>query len=220
MDVMDDFTARLRERLQAVEAERRAQAAAVEEAMRERHETEARLSAAIEPIHQRIVRSLVEILASQFDNATVEHLQLPRGFATRCRFAHTPRFPATATLSIGLEWDEDGQHAWLVAVRDIIPLLMPFDGTDRFEVSLPAPDEAAIRPWVEQRIVAFVDAYLRVERHPDYHFGRVHTDPVCGMRVPSGLAVAVAEVEGTTYHFCSATCHSRFAAEPDRYRRA
>lgn len=218
MDIIDNLTPRLRERLDAVEAERRAQAASVEATMRERLESEARLSAETEPIRRCIVAPLVGILANHFDNAAVEHLELPRGFVERCRFARTPRFPATAALSIGLEWDVDGHHAWLVATREILPVLMPFDGTDRLQVSLPVPDEAPIRVWVEDRILAFVDACLRVEGGPEYQFGRLHTDPVCGMSVPAGSSDHTADVEGTTYYFCSAACRSRFVADPGRLR--
>jgi YHS domain-containing protein len=217
MNALDDFAARLRDRLQQAQGERQAQAASVEQTMREREDADAQLSAVTEPIHRDIIRPLVEVLAGQFDNASVEHLKLPRGFATYCRLEHTPRFPAQARLSIGLAWDEDGHHAWLVADRDIVPLLMPFDATDRLQVSLPTPDEAAIEAWVEKHIADFVDAYLEVEHHPHYQQGRSRTDPVCGMHVLPGAAVYVAEFDGKTFHFCSESCRRQFAAEPARY---
>jgi YHS domain-containing protein len=42
-------------------------------------------------------------------------------------------------------------------------------------------------------------------------------DPVCGMRIDSDEAVATIEHEGTTYHFCSQTCHDAFEANPASY---
>ena len=42
-------------------------------------------------------------------------------------------------------------------------------------------------------------------------------DPVCGMQIDPDTAYASEEYEGTTYHFCSASCHERFKADPERY---
>jgi len=46
--------------------------------------------------------------------------------------------------------------------------------------------------------------------------GRV-IDPVCGMRVDPSTRKHVFEHDHTTYHFCSAGCRTKFAADPDRY---
>ncbi|MGH2683392.1 MAG: heavy metal translocating P-type ATPase [Actinomycetota bacterium] len=45
-------------------------------------------------------------------------------------------------------------------------------------------------------------------------------DPVCGMEVDPATAAASHEYEGSTYFFCSAGCHERFKAEPDKYAQA
>ena len=46
------------------------------------------------------------------------------------------------------------------------------------------------------------------------------TDPVCGMKVDPLAAKHFAEVDGTTYHFCSAGCGAKFKADPQKYLRA
>lgn len=43
------------------------------------------------------------------------------------------------------------------------------------------------------------------------------TDPVCGMPLDSDKAAANEVREGRTYYFCSASCHDKFKAAPDRY---
>jgi uncharacterized protein len=45
------------------------------------------------------------------------------------------------------------------------------------------------------------------------------TDHVCGMQVEKANAPAIAKVRGTTYYFCSDSCHDNFTANPDRYLR-
>jgi Cu+-exporting ATPase len=42
-------------------------------------------------------------------------------------------------------------------------------------------------------------------------------DPVCGMRIDSDEAAAVAEHDGTTYYFCSQVCQEAFVADPNAY---
>ena len=43
------------------------------------------------------------------------------------------------------------------------------------------------------------------------------TDPVCGMEIDPATAAGREEYEGTTYYFCSKSCHDSFKAEPERY---
>jgi Cu+-exporting ATPase len=43
------------------------------------------------------------------------------------------------------------------------------------------------------------------------------TDPVCGMKVDIGAHGPSFEHRGETYWFCSAGCHTKFAADPERY---
>ena len=43
------------------------------------------------------------------------------------------------------------------------------------------------------------------------------TDPVCGMKVDIGARKPSFEYRGETYYFCSAGCHTKFAADPERY---
>ena len=46
------------------------------------------------------------------------------------------------------------------------------------------------------------------------------TDPVCGMQFDPKAAVASQAYKGAIYYFCSADCHTRFAADPEKYVRA
>jgi len=41
--------------------------------------------------------------------------------------------------------------------------------------------------------------------------------PVCGMEIDPKSAAATAEYQGKTYYFCSAACHEKFKAEPEKY---
>ncbi len=45
----------------------------------------------------------------------------------------------------------------------------------------------------------------------------ISIDPVCGMKVDPAKATQHSEWQGRTFHFCSASCKSKFDADPDRY---
>lgn len=42
-------------------------------------------------------------------------------------------------------------------------------------------------------------------------------DPVCGMQIDIGKAVAQEDLGGWVYFFCSDQCHRLFKASPERY---
>lgn len=43
------------------------------------------------------------------------------------------------------------------------------------------------------------------------------TDPVCRMNVEPGKAAGKMEHAGQAYYFCSAVCHQKFIANPEKY---
>lgn len=43
------------------------------------------------------------------------------------------------------------------------------------------------------------------------------TDPVCGMAIDSDKAVAKEVWQEQAYYLCSASCHEKFRAAPERY---
>jgi Cu+-exporting ATPase len=43
------------------------------------------------------------------------------------------------------------------------------------------------------------------------------TDPVCGMQIDTEKAAATEIAQEQTYHFCSASCHEKFLANPGQY---
>ena len=42
-------------------------------------------------------------------------------------------------------------------------------------------------------------------------------DPVCGMTIDKSASKAHEEYKGGHYYFCSAECHAKFKADPEKY---
>jgi YHS domain-containing protein len=57
-------------------------------------------------------------------------------------------------------------------------------------------------------------------RHVDNPMREKVTDPVCGMKLAAGQAVATGEHRGCTVYFCTQMCKRLFEEDPSRYVRA
>ncbi|WP_409999025.1 heavy metal translocating P-type ATPase [Bradyrhizobium sp. SZCCHNRI2007] len=56
------------------------------------------------------------------------------------------------------------------------------------------------------------------DHHAHEHDPSKVIDPVCGMSVDPATSKHRFEHQGQTFHFCSAGCRTKFAADPDKYR--
>ncbi len=147
-------------------------------------------------------------LASHFDNAKVEVLNVDADSNCICVFNHTPRFPATVKLSIAL-LPADGKRLIVRYSLTILPELMEFNRNIEMGFSLEG-DEKKLADWVDDRIIEFVDTYLRLETHPLYQKDNMVVDIVCGMRISSTAATSTLEQAGRTFYFCSENCKEAF----------
>jgi YHS domain-containing protein len=157
---------------------------------------------------ETVILPRMEELARHFDNAKVELLHVAADYNCVCEFAHTPRFPATVRLGIALLPLNDES---LTARFDlsILPVLMEY--TRNAEEIFPiGGNEDSLAGWVEDRILDFLDTYLRLETHPLYQKDNTVIDIVCGMHIPSTSAPCSVEQHGRTFYFCSEHCKEAF----------
>ena len=209
------FAKRLEERLATARHQEEHDTGIEHEAMRERSERVAVLERFGERLHREVVRPRASALARGLE-AAFEQYRTPNGFYSYVRCAHTARFPATAKLGLGLEWDPSASEVWLVCSVEIIPVLMALPGDARLPLQWEGPDEAEAAGWIEERIMLFLEACLAIMRDPSYHQDRLRTDPVCGMRVSPGVA-GETEFKEKKFFFCSSFCQQRFTQDPELY---
>ena len=156
---------------------------------------------------ETVILPRMEELNRRFANGKIELLQND-AFFIACEFAHTPRFPATARLSISLSPVDDARFIARYNLS-ILPVLMDYN--PHAEELFPLQgNEDALAGWVEDRILDFVDTYLRLETHPLYQKDNMVVDIVCGMRIPSTAATSSLERQGRTFYFCSEHCKEAF----------
>ena len=184
--------------------------------MTETEERHRRYTALADRLMQDVIRPRVEKLQSFFDNARMPEARNNRHTCC-CQFEPTPRFPATASLEIGVTRDGEVRTLVLQYQLDILPVFFPVDGQDHLTMFLEHVDEEKAAAWVDEKLLRFVDTYLRLETSGHYQETNIVTDPVCGMRLNKAFAPAQMKYLDHIYYFCVPECRARFAENPERY---
>lgn len=180
----------------------------LDSAMKELLGQRERFTAVATQIMQSAILPRMKELLRYFDNSSMTEYHGDADFILSCQFAHTPRFPATVSLAISLLPGESTN----LTVRynlDIFPVLMEFKHDDEKSFSCEGSEDE-ICLWVEDRIVEFVDTYLRLETHPLYQKDNLVIDIVCGMRIPLVAAICSVQRDDRTFYFCSDHCKEAF----------
>jgi len=176
--------------------------------MKELLEQRERLAAIAKSKIETIILPRMEELTNHFDNSKIEVLHTDSDYNCLCVFNHTPRFPATVKLLIALLPGKD-EHLTARYDLNIFPVLMEFNGNSEEIFPLDC-DEELLAGWVEDRILEFIDTYLRLESHPFYQKDNTVIDIVCGMRISSTAVTSTVEKDGRTFYFCSEHCKDAF----------
>ena len=164
-------------------------------------------------IARRVVKSvihpLVEEVTRHFDNATITECHGDTDFHCVCKFTHTPRFPATVSLDICVLPAESYTGLAVRYDLEVLPVLMEYKRDEEEAFPLEGAG-TAIGLWVEEKIMEFVETYLRLETHPLYQKENIVIDPVCGMQISSISATSKIELPDRTIYFCSEVCKEAF----------
>jgi YHS domain-containing protein len=169
----------------------------------------------------RLVRAVIKprlrTLASFFPNAAPDRTE--RGDRCIYWFGYCERFPADVKVEMAVEHDEPIENLVVHYELYIVPAFLKYDAHDKLTMRLAAVDDEAVARWVETKLLAFLDTYLRLDRGAEDFQDEVVVDPVCGMRISRATGGATIDYLGHPYFFCSDECRQRFAAEPLRYIR-
>jgi YHS domain-containing protein len=163
------------------------------------------------------IRPRMAMLASLFANARIVPDAESALHHCACRFEHSAEYPASTKLDFGLSPDGSITHAIITYTLEILPVFFQFDGHDQTVVPIGGADEQAVATWIDGKLIAFVDTYLRLQHVEQYQRENVVVDPVCGMSIHRADAGATCEYKGETYYFCVEACRDKFAEAPTRY---
>ena len=208
MEKVNSFAERISNRLEQHRHELADKQLQLDGRMKELLDQKERLATIAKRKIDSIILPRMEELALHFDNAKVVALHTDSDYNCLCEFSHTPQFPATVRFDIAILPGENESFTIRYNLN-IFPVLMEYKRNYEEVFPLEGEDEA-LSVWVENRILDFVNTYLRLETHPFYQKDNIVLDIVCGMRIPSTAATSSVEKDGRTFYFCSEHCKDAF----------
>ena len=162
-----------------------------------------------------IIRPRVETLAGYFANTTPARDDA----ASRCSywFGYCERFPVSTQLEFAVEHDARFEKLLLRYHVHMMPVFIKLTEHDSLALPLDSVGDEVVASWIEERLLEFLDDYLRIDRGDADFEEDAATDPVCGMQINRSAAAASATYLGHPYYFCSAMCQQQFDANPKHF---
>jgi YHS domain-containing protein len=112
---------------------------------------------------------------------------------------------AKVTLRFEVFPDTDAKHIRLECTQEIIPMVVRYDKQSVLEFPLRGAQDDAVVQWFDDRIVAFVKAYIALVRNDAALQEQLKDvfveDPIAKIRFPKYLAASTLERDGRTYYF-------------------
>jgi YHS domain-containing protein len=112
---------------------------------------------------------------------------------------------AKVTLTFDVLPDRELSQVRLECTLEIVPVLVRYDKHSVLEFPLDAVQDDAVVQWFDDRIVAFVKAYVDLVRQDaelvEQLKDQLVEDPVAKIRFPNYLASSTLQRDGRTYYF-------------------
>ena len=125
---------------------------------------------------------------------------------------------ANATLRFEVFPDRDVNQIRLECTQEIIPALVRYDKQSVLELALGEARDDVVVQWFDDRIVAFVKAYIALVRQDaalrEQLKDEFVEDPVARIRFPKYLASSTLERDGRTYYFVDEETRRQFEQPP------
>jgi YHS domain-containing protein len=114
--------------------------------------------------------------------------------------------------------DRDVNHIRLECTQEIFPVVVRYDKQSVLEFPLGGVEDDAVVQWFDDRIIAFVQAYVAVVRQDaalrEQLKDEFVEDPVARIRFPKYLASSTLERDGRTYYFVDEDTRREFEKQP------
>ena len=84
---------------------------------------------------------------------------------------------------------------------EVLPVLMKFDSHRELELPLDAANSTELADWLDDCIMAFVQAYVALHENQHYWKGHMVEDPICKVQFPQFAAASQFEHNGKMMYF-------------------
>jgi len=162
-----------------------------------------------------IVKPRLELVASYLKNACMQEESSSN--CSVCCFEFCERFPTFAQIEFSIEHDVRFDKLIVQIRTRMMPVFVRFNEQDNLLLPLDAAEDEEVADWVEERLLEFLDTYLRIDAGGEDFTEEPVTDPVCGMKLDRSMAAASDSYYGHPYYFCGESCHAKFQETPEQY---
>jgi YHS domain-containing protein len=125
---------------------------------------------------------------------------------------------AKVTLLFEVYPDSEANNVRLECTQEIIPVVVRYDKQSVLEFPLDGVRDDAVVQWFDERIIAFVKAYLALVRQDaalrEHLKDQLVEDPVAKIHFPKYLAASTLERGGRTYYFVDEDTRREFEKQP------
>jgi YHS domain-containing protein len=122
-----------------------------------------------------------------------------------------------ARIEFSIEHDVRFEKLIVHTGTRIMPVFVRFNEQDNLPLPLDEVDDGKVADWIEERLLEFLDTYMRIDASEEDPAGEAATDPVCGMQIVRAEAAATDSYYGHPYCFCSNDCLLKFQKDPTQY---
>jgi len=166
-------------------------------------------------LNREIIRPRLEMVTSYLANAIMQDETSPH--RSVCWFEFCQRFPTVAQLEFAIEHDVRFEKLIVQTHIHMMPVFVRYNEQDNLTLPWDSIGDAIVADWVEERLLEFLDTYLRIDAGGDDYAEEPVTDPVCGMQIVRLAAPASDSYHGHPYYFCCKDCHAKFLEDPKQY---
>jgi hypothetical protein len=167
------------------------------------------------PVAEKIVaiaREKLEQLRTRLEfEVAPSQIQTERFYSRAATLNVKSDLAGVIKLGFALTHDSDVENILLDYNLEIVPIFFRYNPHARLEMPLAAYDEAAVRKWLDDRIVEFANAYLELHSTKQHQERVMVSDPIAGISFPKYFAATTLEHGGTTNYFISEQSRREFA---------
>jgi hypothetical protein len=109
--------------------------------------------------------------------------------------------------------DRDARNVAVEYDLSILPVLMRFESHAEFSTPIDNPDLDGLGRWLDDRIVGFVETFMKLHETEYYTKDQYVEDPVIKVRFPKFAAGATLEHGGQTHYFVDERTRQEFAKQ-------
>ncbi len=164
---------------------------------------------AVLPRLLEVAKPRLEVLAKRFGKR-VQVAPQTSGNTRSARFAVKSPL-AQINLTVSAYPDREAKNVAVEYDLGIVPVLMRFESHAEFSTPIDKPDLAGLGKWLDDRIVGFVETFMRLHENEYYTKDQYVEDPVVKVRFPKFAAGATLEHDGKTYFFIDERTRQDFA---------